>query len=128
MEDGYFNSWVAKIKINAEKMTIELDDTMHESVYVHGTKVDSVCEFAIGSLLLSILSKNVILIVKNWIVIHETKLDGKFAVSETLLLPGFSIESLPIVLELGKKSYNLVNVMTGTRNVLFRASAKCDYR
>ena len=128
MEDGYFNSWVAKIKINAEAMTIEFSSMMDEAVYVHGTKVDSVCQFAVGNLLLAIQSKNVILIVKNWVVIHETQLEGKFAVSESLLFPNFNIESFPIVFELGKKSYNVVNVMTGIRNVLIRASAKCDHR
>ena len=130
LRSGRLDHWLSrlKIKINAELMTIEFDDSMLESVYVHGTKVDSVCEFAVGSLLLAVLSKNVILIVKNWIIIHETHVDGKFVVSESLVLPGFSIENLPIVLDLSKKSYDLINVLTGIRNVLINASAKCDYR
>ena len=128
MEDGYFHTWVTLIKINYNQMTIEFDQKMSESVYISGTKVDSVCAFKPGSLLLSVLSKNVILLVKNWQVIHETVINGKFAVSETLLLPGFNIENYPIVIDLSKRSYDVVNVLTGARNMLIRASALNDVR
>ena len=53
-DDGYFNSWNTPIIINTEEMTIDYDETMRESVYVSGSKVDSAVEFAPGSLVLAL--------------------------------------------------------------------------
>ena len=109
-------------------MTVSFDETLRESVYVSGGRVDSICEFNHGQLLLAIQNKNAILIVKNWIVVHQTEIEGNFAVSESMLLPEFESDSFPFMIEAGKKSYNLVNVKTGTRTILIRASAKLDVR
>ena len=127
-DDGYYNAWCALITVNPEEMTVSFDETLRESVYVSGGRVDSICEFNHGQLLLAIQNKNAILIVKNWIVVHQTEIEGNFAVSESMLLPEFESDSFPFMIEAGKKSYNLVNAKTGTRTVLIRASAKLDVR
>ena len=127
-DDGYFNAWCNRITINPEEMTVDYDETLSESVYVSGGRVDSICEFSQGQLLLAIQSKNAILIAKNWVIVHQTEIEGNFSVSESMLLPEFESDSFPFMIEADKKSYNLVNAKTGTRTVLIRASAKLDVR
>ena len=117
-----------KCEIDIDNKTIKFDEEYKESVYIHGGKTDSSCEFAEGQLLMAVKAHNVILIAQNWVVTHQTHVDGDFAVSPSLLLPGFSIEELPIIFELGKKTYNLVNVCSGHRDILIKASAKNDER
>lgn len=109
-------------------MTVEFDETLSQSLYINGCQVNSCCEFAPGSLLLAVTTSNFILIAMNWIVVRETEVSGKFSVSDSLLLPGFDINSFPFLLESGKNSYNIINVLSGNRDVLIQGSAQTDYR
>ena len=127
-DDGYFNIWIVKVKIDPEEMKIKFDETLKESVYISGCKVDSLCEFALGSLLLAVQTNNVILIVQNWLVVRETNVSGSFSVSESLLFPGFNVDNFPVIFELGKTSYSMLNVTTGNRDVLIQGSAQNDFR
>ena len=68
--DGYYNSWNLKCEIDIDNKTIKFDEEYKESVYVHGGKTDSSCEFAEGQLLLAVQAHNVILIAQNWEIIH----------------------------------------------------------
>ena len=63
---GYFNSWTTPIIVNTEEMTVEHDDTLRESIYVSGSKVDSACEYAPGSLVLALQAQSAFLIAKDW--------------------------------------------------------------
>ena len=111
ISDGYFNCWVVKVNINPKAMEIEFDVAMREAVYVHGGNVNSACEFKPGQLLLAVPSQNVILIVNSWVVIHQTDVTGDtISVSESLLIPGFDVDDFPVIMELGKLSYNVINV------------------
>ena len=126
--DGYFNSWIVSVEVDPEEMKIKFDETLKESVYISGFKVDSLCEFAPGSLLLAVQTNNVILIVQSWLVVRETNVSGSFSVSESLLFPGFNIDTFPVIFVLGKTSYSMLNVTTGNRDVLVQGSAQNDYR
>ena len=129
ISDGYFNCWLVEITINPDTMTIDFDDTMKSSVYVHGGNVNSAVAFAPNQLLLAVQSQNVMLIVNQWTVVHQTDVSGEtINVSESLLIPGFNIDNFPVIMELGKYSYNVINVLTGNRDVLIRASAINDVR
>ena len=68
------------------------------------------------------------LIAKHWQIIKQTDIEGEIGVSDILLFPDFSFEHCPFILELGKSTYNVVNVKTGNRSVLIAASAQNDLR
>ena len=68
------------------------------------------------------------MIAKEWQIVHKTDIEGDIGVSDILLFPDFNFEHCPFILELGKLTYNVVNVKTGNRDVLIAASAQNDLR
>ena len=131
VEDEYFNSLVSKVWFNLESERLEHDDDLSRSLYISGNEVDSLCEFAEDSLLMTLKNLNLMLISEKWIITHEMKIDGICSLSDKSLLPGFSLQKYPFLLIPGPKNYDLVNVLNGWRDTFILGSTwdgGCDYR
>ena len=99
-------------------------------VYVLCDRIESMVEVPnIGErVLVKTLEKDTLLVIDQWEITRDIEVKAKYQLTRSLLLPTFSIEQLPFVIHLARRSYELVNIITGVVSPLAHVSANNDIR
>ena len=65
-----------------------------------------------------------ILILINWEMVEQVKVNGILNIRRHMLLPGFNMDSFPFILSQYQNTYDIINIKNGCRSTLILGSAK----